>query len=154
MNALGFIQACGRAPNVMSQHQQPTDIRTWADSTLRVAGQRSNWLGQRIRPTSERLAGQPDCHTTILKSIIYMHALLLRCKQNEKHHVIIYVIIHKLWILWTHIMSSTGSLWVTCSAYRYYSKKAENAKLFDWPLPISSSSLMTKNTTPSPHTSA
>ena len=46
---------------VTSRHQQPTDIRTWVDSPLRVARQCSNRLGQRARPSSERLVGQLDC---------------------------------------------------------------------------------------------
>ena len=48
---------------VIYRHQQPTGIRTWVDSPLGVASQLSNQLGQRVRPTSQRLAGQLDCHT-------------------------------------------------------------------------------------------
>ena len=48
---------------VTSRHQQPTGIRTWVDSILRVASQRSNGLGQRARPTSKKQTGQLDCHT-------------------------------------------------------------------------------------------
>ena len=42
----------------------PTGIRTWTDSPLRVASQRSNQLGQRVRPAGEKLAGRLDCHTS------------------------------------------------------------------------------------------
>ena len=41
----------------------PAGFETWADSTLRVASQRSNQLGQRVRPAGEKLAGRLDCHT-------------------------------------------------------------------------------------------
>ena len=40
----------------------PTGIRTWTDSPLRVTSQRSNQLGQRVRPAGEKLAGRLDCH--------------------------------------------------------------------------------------------
>ena len=40
----------------------PSGIRTWTDSQLRVASQRSNQLGQRVRPAGEKLAGRLDCH--------------------------------------------------------------------------------------------
>ena len=40
----------------------PAGFETWADSTLRVASQRSNQLGQRVRPAGEKLAGRLDCH--------------------------------------------------------------------------------------------
>ena len=40
----------------------PAGFETWADSTLRVASQRSNQLGQRVRPAGEKLAGRLYCH--------------------------------------------------------------------------------------------
>ena len=40
----------------------PTGIRTWTDSPLWVASQRSNQLGQSVRPAGEKLAGRLDCH--------------------------------------------------------------------------------------------
>ena len=40
----------------------PAGFETWADSTLRVASQRSNQLSQRVRPAGEKLAGRLDCH--------------------------------------------------------------------------------------------
>ena len=61
INALSFTQACGRAPNIISR--QPHWFRTWTESPLRVASQRSNQLGQRVRPAGEKLAGRLDCHT-------------------------------------------------------------------------------------------
>ena len=39
----------------------PTGFRTWVNSTLRVASQRSNQFGQRVRPADERLAGRLGC---------------------------------------------------------------------------------------------
>ena len=45
---------------VMSR--QPHWFRTWTESPLRVASQRSNQLGQRVRPAGEKLAGRLDCH--------------------------------------------------------------------------------------------
>ena len=43
----------------------PTGIRTWVDSLLRVASQRSNQFGQRVRPADEKLADRLDCHMII-----------------------------------------------------------------------------------------
>ena len=43
----------------------PARIRTWIRSTLSVASQRSIQFGQRVRPASERLAGQLGCHNCI-----------------------------------------------------------------------------------------
>ena len=48
----------------------PAGFETWADSTLRVASQRSNQLGQRVRPAGEKLAGRLDCH---IYMYIYMY---------------------------------------------------------------------------------
>ena len=46
---------------VTSRHQQPHWVLNLG-CTLRVASQHSNQFGQRIRPASERLADQLDCH--------------------------------------------------------------------------------------------
>ena len=43
----------------------PAGFETWADSPLRLASQRSNQLGQRVRPAGEKLAGRLDCHNSI-----------------------------------------------------------------------------------------
>ena len=42
----------------------PLVFRTWVDSLIRVASQRSNQFGQRVRPAGEKLAGWLDCHTS------------------------------------------------------------------------------------------
>ena len=55
---------CGRAPNIMSR--QLHWFRTWTESPLRVASQRSNQLGQRVRPAGEKLAGRLDCHILMI----------------------------------------------------------------------------------------
>ena len=49
---------------LMSWHQQPTGFQTWVDNILRVIRHCSNQLGQRVRPTSERLVGQLGCHNS------------------------------------------------------------------------------------------
>ena len=55
----------GKTPHSLCNVPAPTTpagFETWADSTLRVASQRSNQFGQRVRPAGEKLAGQLDCH--------------------------------------------------------------------------------------------
>ena len=45
--------------------RQPHWFRTWTESPLRVVSQRSNQLGQRVRPAREKLAGRLDCHISL-----------------------------------------------------------------------------------------
>ena len=59
----GEIQWKGIHSIFTSWHQQPTGIGTWVDNTLSVTSQRSNQLGQRVRPASKRFAGQLGCHS-------------------------------------------------------------------------------------------
>ena len=47
----------------MTWHQQPTGIRTWVDSTLRVASQLSNQIDQRVQPANTRLSRELGCHS-------------------------------------------------------------------------------------------
>ena len=75
------------------RHQQPTGIWTWVNSQLRVAIQHSNWLGQRFRLTSERLAGRLDCHILpFLNST--RHPCLATCHSYQARNMAI----SQLWV--------------------------------------------------------
>ena len=70
---------------VMSR--QPHWFRTWTESPLRVASQRSNQLGQRVRPAGEKLAGRLNCHIPPFLNGTRHHCLATRHfhQAREKH---------------------------------------------------------------------
>ena len=45
---------------------------TWVDNTLRYPSQHTNQFSQRVRPTSERLAGQLGCHDCLVDVFAYV----------------------------------------------------------------------------------
>ena len=82
-------QCAGLYPSLRTSPQcndtsNPASIRTWVDSTLRVASQRSNQFGQRVRPTSERLAGQLDCHRRKNNTRVMQNCTLIWQKCNKR----------------------------------------------------------------------
>ena len=66
--------------SLISPHRQPTGIRTCVDSLIRVASQRSNQFGRRVRPVGEKLTGQMDCHTSFIDAAFLLPT---NCEPNR-----------------------------------------------------------------------
>ena len=56
--------------NVPALTIPPTGIWTWVDSALGFVSQHCKRFGQRVRPTSERLAGKLECHLFLVKTML------------------------------------------------------------------------------------
>ena len=99
----------------------PAGFETWADSTLRVASQRSNQLGQRVRPAGEKLAGRLDCHTTMTP-----HSEIISMQKTSD------LPFECCWFLNqnTKIYLPAGPQWKWITPYKILAKTLPNIKLF------------------------